>query len=60
VLAVEDEFARTLIDVMHRRLMLSRNDDLGLGCAESVAEICREVRGWDDARTGNEIDAYRH
>jgi glycerol-3-phosphate dehydrogenase len=59
VLAVEGEFARTLIDVMHRRLMLSRHNDLGLGCVESVAGICREVVGWDDARTGNEVDAYR-
>ncbi|MGH3494338.1 MAG: glycerol-3-phosphate dehydrogenase C-terminal domain-containing protein, partial [Sciscionella sp.] len=60
VLAFEEEFARTLSDVMERRMMVSRNEDLGLDCVEEVARTCRCVAGWDRGRTEQEVDAYRH
>ena len=57
--AVEKEFARTLIDIMARRMMLSRDNDLGLGCAQAIAELCRDPAGWDSARAARELQAYR-
>lgn len=59
VVALQTEFARTLTDVMARRLMLSRRDDVGLGCAAAVAAVCARAAGWDSDRTREETARYR-
>lgn len=58
VLAVREEFARTLTDILARRLLLSWSSDAGLDAVDAVAEIsARELR-WDDKRIRHEIDTY--
>ncbi len=58
-LALREEFAVTLTDVMARRLLLGRGPDLGLGAAAEVAGVCARLAGWDPARTRHELDGYR-
>ena len=57
--AMQEEFARTLTDVLARRLLLTRRDDVGLGVAVAVAVVCARVAGWDEQRTASEIDEFR-
>ncbi|WP_256465770.1 glycerol-3-phosphate dehydrogenase/oxidase [Conexibacter sp. S30A1] len=57
--AVKEEFARTLVDVVARRLMLARTADAGLGAATAVAAVCAELLGWDARQTEQELVAYR-
>ena len=56
--AVHDEFARTLTDVMARRLLLAFEPDHGIDGAERIAEIMAAIHGWDDDRVRQEIDGY--
>ncbi len=56
--ALREEYARTLVDVMARRLLLTRRDDVGLSIAPAVAAVCAVVDGWDSARVDAEIDAF--
>lgn len=57
--AVEQELARTLDDVLQRRMRVSLRDASagGSGIARA-ADICAEVLGWDDERRQREIDDY--
>jgi glycerol-3-phosphate dehydrogenase len=59
VLAVREEFARTLIDIVARRMLLSWCDDAGLKAIEAVAEIAARELQWDEQRVHQEIEAYR-
>lgn len=59
VLAVREEFARTLTDVLARRMLLSWCDDAGLNAVEAAAEISARELHWDQERTHQEIQAYR-
>ena len=56
--AVNEEFARTLTDVMARRLLLAFEPDHGIQSAERIAEIMASINGWDEDRIQNEIDGY--
>lgn len=57
--AMREEFAQSLVDVMARRLLITRRDDAGLSVLEAVAATCAAVAGWDDTRTAAEIAAFR-
>jgi glycerol-3-phosphate dehydrogenase len=59
VLAVREEFARTLIDIVARRLLLSWCGDAGLNAIDAVAEIAARELQWDDQRVHQEVQAYR-
>lgn len=59
VLAVREEFARTLIDIVARRMLLSWCDDAGLKAIDAVAEIAARELQWDDQRVHQEVEAYR-
>jgi glycerol-3-phosphate dehydrogenase len=59
VFAFEREFATTLPDCFLRRTMIGLNADLGLNDIDAAAEICKHWLGWSDARTREEIEAYR-
>lgn len=59
VLAIREEFARTLIDIVARRLLLSWADDAGLDSIEAVAMIAAAELDWDELRRQSELDAYR-
>jgi glycerol-3-phosphate dehydrogenase len=53
--AVEREWAVTLADLVHRRLMLGFGSDLGRGAAEAIAAVCHERLGWDEGRVSREL-----
>jgi glycerol-3-phosphate dehydrogenase len=57
--ALREEFATTLTDVMARRLLLGRGPDLGLACAPEVARLCAREGGWSETRTRDELDGYQ-
>ena len=57
--AFEQEFARTLADVLLRRTMLALGEDAGLRVAEAAARVAARTQGWDDARTDAELHAFR-
>jgi len=58
-LAFNDEFAKTLADVLLRRTMLALEPDAGLGVAEAAARVASRTQGWDQARTAAELQAFR-
>jgi len=59
-LAVDDEFARTLNDVLGRRVpLILRARDQGLGIAPKVAERMAKKLGWSAERTAAEVESYR-
>jgi len=58
--AVTEDMAMTLTDVMVRRLGLSPwLRDGGLGLLDDVVPEIAGALGWDAARIGAEVDAYR-
>lgn len=58
--AMEAEFARTLEDVLVRRVpLILRARDQGLGIAEKVAGRMAQRLGWDAARQQQEVATYR-
>ncbi len=58
--AVEEEFAQRVSDVLVRRTQLHyRDHDQGLGCAEAVAARMGAKLGWDAARVAAEVAHYR-
>ncbi|SOE45513.1 glycerol-3-phosphate dehydrogenase [Salinibacterium xinjiangense] len=59
VMAVQDEFARTLTDIVARRLLLVWNDDAGLDSLDGVAAVAAQELGWDQAQIDREIASYR-
>lgn len=59
-LAIDDEFARTLDDVLSRRIpLVLRARDQGLGIAPKVAERMAVKLGWSAERTALELERYR-
>lgn len=59
VLAIREEYARTLTDIVARRMLLSWFDDAGLQAIEAVAGIAARELKWNEQRIQQEIDAYR-
>ena len=58
--AVEQEMARTLIDVLGRRVpLILRSRDQGLAVAPEVAERLASRLGWSADRTADEVASYR-
>jgi glycerol-3-phosphate dehydrogenase len=57
--AVEHELARSLDDVLQRRMRVSLRDAAagGVGIARA-ADICADVLGWDATKRDNEIAGY--
>ncbi|HNH29162.1 MAG TPA: glycerol-3-phosphate dehydrogenase C-terminal domain-containing protein, partial [bacterium] len=56
--AVQEEWARTLSDVMLRRTRLAYSPDNGLPVAHGVASIMGSALAWPQERTTAEIQAY--
>lgn len=59
ILAVRDEEARTLSDVLLRRTMVGLGPDVGLGAVKAAAEIAGRHLGWDPSRLAQEVADYR-
>ena len=57
VLALREEFALTLVDLVHRRLMTGLDRDLGGAAARAIAAVAAREAGWDDVRLAAELDA---
>lgn len=58
--AVRDDMARTLDDVLSRRVpLLLVGMDQGLDVAQRCAAMLAAELGWDDARTADELARYR-
>jgi glycerol-3-phosphate dehydrogenase len=58
--AVRHEHARSVEDVLRRRLPLFRTDrDQGLGCVESVASVLETELAWSADRRQASVKAYR-
>ena len=58
---IRHEFARHLVDVMHRRTMLGLAADLGRSKAAAVADVAAAELGWDEeekARQLRTLEAY--
>jgi glycerol-3-phosphate dehydrogenase len=59
VFAVRHEFARTLADVLARRLLLAFEPGHGLESVERAAKILGAELGWDEERRKEEIAEYQ-
>jgi glycerol-3-phosphate dehydrogenase len=59
VFAIRHEFARTLVDVVHRRTMIGLSPDQGAAAAEELARIAAAELRWDAAETGRQLQALR-
>jgi glycerol-3-phosphate dehydrogenase len=57
--AVRHEFAKTLADVLARRILLAFEPDHGIEAAARAAAVMGEELGWDEARQAKEIEGYR-
>jgi glycerol-3-phosphate dehydrogenase len=53
--AVHEEMAITLIDVMHRRLMIALGADQGEPLAKAIAELAASELRWDSAETRRQL-----
>ncbi len=58
-MAVREEFARTLVDVVYRRLMIGLSADQGRPLYGAVATIAAAEMQWDDAARRAELDALQ-
>jgi glycerol-3-phosphate dehydrogenase len=59
--AINEERARTLVDIMHRRMMVGLLPDQGRALAGKIAGLAAEVAGWKKSETSNQqrmLQAY--
>jgi len=54
---IRQEFAVSLTDIMHRRLMVGLRADQGESMANEVASISAAIAGWDKAERGRQLKA---
>jgi glycerol-3-phosphate dehydrogenase len=54
---IRNEFARHLVDIMHRRTMLGLAPDLGRSGAAAVVEVAAAELKWDKAEKARQLDA---
>ena len=59
VFCLREEMARTLCDIVHRRLMLGLNADQGRPYYEVIADIAAAELEWDAQQKADELDALR-
>ena len=59
VLAIREELAETLGDVLLRRTMVGLGREVGIGADERAADVAVRHLGWDAARAAEEVAAYR-
>ena len=63
VYAIRHEYARTLADIVHRRLMIGLSPDLGEAAWPEVAALAARELGWSDetaARQILDLEMYRN
>ncbi|MEX0975534.1 MAG: glycerol-3-phosphate dehydrogenase [Woeseia sp.] len=57
VFCIRNEYARNLVDLLHRRTMLGLSPDLGRSHASAVARIAAVELGWNEYETCQEMAA---
>ncbi|NIL94380.1 MAG: FAD-dependent oxidoreductase [Woeseiaceae bacterium] len=57
VFAIREEMARTLIDIVHRRLMVGLDADQGRPLYERIADIAGNELGWGEATRNDQLKA---
>ncbi len=57
VFSIRTEFARTLVDIVYRRLMFGLNADQGRPLYDEIATIAAREFGWSDAERDAELTA---
>ena len=57
--AVNEEMARTLTDIVYRRLMLGLSADQGRAMYEDLATLGAAACGWDEKQRADELDSLR-
>jgi glycerol-3-phosphate dehydrogenase len=57
VFAVREEMARTLADIVYRRLMIGLQQDQGRPLYEMIAAIAASELGWTEDRRHTELEA---
>jgi len=60
VFGIRDEMARTLSDLVYRRLMLGLNADQGRPYYNTIAAIAAAELAWDERRMTDELNALQH
>ncbi|MFQ6004289.1 MAG: glycerol-3-phosphate dehydrogenase [Woeseia sp.] len=55
ILAIREEFARNLTDIMYRRLMLGLSADQGEPLAEAVAAVAAAELGWNEKELSRQL-----
>ena len=55
VFAIREELARTLVDIVHRRLMLGFRADQGRPLYEMLAAIAADEFNWSDSERHDEL-----
>jgi glycerol-3-phosphate dehydrogenase len=58
VLAVREEGAVTLADILLRRTLIGQNGDVGLAASRPCAAVAVRHLGWTEDRAESEIEAY--
>ena len=54
--AIEQEHAKTLTDIVHRRMMTGLRPDNGVSLNEEIATLAADVAGWDKAELKRQVD----
>ena len=54
-LAVREEFARDLTDIVHRRTMVGLSENLGAHITLAMATIAADELGWDSAEAERQL-----
>lgn len=54
---LQEEFAKTLVDVVFRRLMIGLDADQGRPMYDAIAELAAKKSGWSDERRSKELYA---
>lgn len=56
-LAIRHEFARNLVDILHRRTMTGLSSDLGASVAQGIADVAADELGWDEVEKARQLQA---
>ena len=55
--AMRNEFARHLVDIVHRRTMVGLDADQGVGLARRMAKLAADEADWDRRETARQLEA---
>jgi glycerol-3-phosphate dehydrogenase len=59
VYALRQEFAVTLTDIVHRRLMIGLSADQGVGMSEEIADIAAREKNWNQSEKEQQLSNLR-